>query len=275
MYFERDVNCVRRFFRKRYNYWHEKVPSFAECLENKEKDLDVLVSASGFSYKMAKELDRFITREADEESNDEDGSGSEEEEEDEQVVEPFAPIPPPSADFQEGVHEETITTKLGCISLASNREVLNESQLDAKSTSHESTGSENNDGNAGHQVETSGEGEGAKNQGEGEESQDGDEDNNEEEEEEEEGDGEEEQGLEKPRSDGPNAYLEFDYASQRSNATARRHDVDDIRKRVKRDFKRKSKQAQRKNGNSLKRNVVKSKEKRTTAREIATGGAWV
>lgn len=266
MYFERDVNCVRRFFRKRYNYFHEKRPDFEECLSNKEKDLDVLVSASGFSYKMSKELDRFITQEsavaaaaAAANSDDDDEEATSEESE---IDEPYAPVPPPSAEsvdekevaaVDESAADSTINgkveseaeqTKLLSVKIGSI--ALGDDKVEQESSAQ-----------VGGQVSQSAD--------ENEQTQEA----------QSEGESDDNDGAELGPSDGPNAYLEFDYASQRSTSTARRLDVDDIRRRVKRDFGKKSKQAQRKSGNKLKRNVVKSKEKRSIARDISKQGAWV
>lgn len=53
MLFDRDVNCVRRFFRKRFRFESEEFPSFAEVMETVRRDeserLDVLSRASGFN----------------------------------------------------------------------------------------------------------------------------------------------------------------------------------------------------------------------------------
>ena len=48
MYFERDVNCIRRFFRKRFDYVSEEWPLFKDVAGAREKSLDVDVQASGF-----------------------------------------------------------------------------------------------------------------------------------------------------------------------------------------------------------------------------------
>lgn len=62
-YFDRDVNCIKRFFARRFKYeTDEEGPFFADAIKDsdKEKRLDVEVEATGFSRKMAKELDRYI-----------------------------------------------------------------------------------------------------------------------------------------------------------------------------------------------------------------------
>lgn len=65
-YFDRDVNCIKRFFERRYHFTSdEKGPSFAEARKLIGKDgairLDVSVAASGFSKKMAKELENYMS----------------------------------------------------------------------------------------------------------------------------------------------------------------------------------------------------------------------
>jgi len=68
MYFDRDVNCIKRFFERRYNFAsNEPGPSFADARQlaaaggkKGAKRLDVEVEASGFSRKMAKELEKYM-----------------------------------------------------------------------------------------------------------------------------------------------------------------------------------------------------------------------
>ncbi|CCU75306.1 unnamed protein product [Blumeria hordei] len=65
-YFDRDVNCIKRFFERRYHFTSdEKGPSFADARKLIGKDgairLDVSVAASGFSKKMAKELENYMS----------------------------------------------------------------------------------------------------------------------------------------------------------------------------------------------------------------------
>lgn len=65
MYFDRDVNCIKRFFERRFNFVSdESGPRFADARKlaagNKGKRLDIEVEASGFSKKMAKELDKYM-----------------------------------------------------------------------------------------------------------------------------------------------------------------------------------------------------------------------
>jgi RIO kinase 2 len=64
-YFDRDVECIKRFFERRFHFTSdEKGPSFADARKLVGKDgakrLDVSVEASGFSRKMAKELEAYM-----------------------------------------------------------------------------------------------------------------------------------------------------------------------------------------------------------------------
>lgn len=102
-YFDRDVNCIKRFFERRFHFTSdEKGPHFADARKLIGKDgvtrLDVSVEASGFSRKMAKELEAYMkavgvdgdgdleAARGDEESGDE--GEDEEEEEGEEDGEP-------------------------------------------------------------------------------------------------------------------------------------------------------------------------------------------
>jgi len=84
-YFDRDVACIKRFFARRFKYESdEDGPFFEDAIKGteKEKRLDVEVEATGFSRKMAKDLDRYIeavgTNEAEDEGRDQDGGEEEE-----------------------------------------------------------------------------------------------------------------------------------------------------------------------------------------------------
>lgn len=64
-YFDRDVNCIKRFFERRFHFTsNEKGPHFADAKKLVGKDgikrLDISVEASGFSRKMAKELEAYM-----------------------------------------------------------------------------------------------------------------------------------------------------------------------------------------------------------------------
>lgn len=54
MFFMRDVNCIRDFFRRRFGYESEHAPTFNDVV--RESALDVEVAASGFTKQMEKDL---------------------------------------------------------------------------------------------------------------------------------------------------------------------------------------------------------------------------
>lgn len=65
MYFDRDVNCIKRFFARRFHFTSDEPgPFFAEAKKRVGrvggKRLDVEVEASGFSRKMAKDLEKYM-----------------------------------------------------------------------------------------------------------------------------------------------------------------------------------------------------------------------
>jgi RIO kinase 2 len=64
-YFDRDVECIKRFFQRRFHFTSdEKGPHFSDARKlvgtDGVKRLDVSVEASGFSRKMAKELEAYM-----------------------------------------------------------------------------------------------------------------------------------------------------------------------------------------------------------------------
>ncbi|KAF7872704.1 uncharacterized protein EAF02_008775 [Botrytis sinoallii] len=104
-YFDRDVNCIKRFFDRRFHFTSdEKGPHFKDARKLIGKDgvkrLDVSVEASGFSKKMAKELEAYMKavgvdgdgepgaeRSDDDFDDDEEDEEEEDEEEDEEEKE--------------------------------------------------------------------------------------------------------------------------------------------------------------------------------------------
>lgn len=65
MYFDRDVQCIKRFFERRFHFVSDEPgPSFEDARKRAEtniaKRLDVEVEASGFSKKMARELEKYM-----------------------------------------------------------------------------------------------------------------------------------------------------------------------------------------------------------------------
>lgn len=57
-YFERDVNCIREFFKKRFNYESVLFPTFSDI--ERESDLDLETAASGFSKEIKEEFDEAL-----------------------------------------------------------------------------------------------------------------------------------------------------------------------------------------------------------------------
>ena len=65
MYFDRDIGCIKRFFERRFGFVSDVAgPHFADVRRltaaNKGNRLDVEVEASGFSKKMAKDLEKYM-----------------------------------------------------------------------------------------------------------------------------------------------------------------------------------------------------------------------
>ncbi|KAI3392288.1 hypothetical protein diail_5925 [Diaporthe ilicicola] len=76
MYFDRDVNCLKRFFERRFHFTStERGPFFKDAKKTVGKDgarkIDVAVEASGFTKKMSKDLEAAIREQA--ASKDESG----------------------------------------------------------------------------------------------------------------------------------------------------------------------------------------------------------
>ncbi|KAE8841881.1 hypothetical protein PTNB73_06250 [Pyrenophora teres f. teres] len=60
-YFDRDVACIKRYFDRRYGFISDEPgPFLKDATKNLVKRLDVEVQASGFSKKMAKELELYM-----------------------------------------------------------------------------------------------------------------------------------------------------------------------------------------------------------------------
>lgn len=102
MYFDRDVECIKRFFLRRFHFTStEPGPFFKRAKKTVGKDgfkrLDASVEASGFTKKMAKDLEAAIREQEaskgndgdaaeDDEYSEEEGSDEDESEEDGDVV---------------------------------------------------------------------------------------------------------------------------------------------------------------------------------------------
>ncbi|RGP73759.1 atypical rio rio2 kinase [Fusarium longipes] len=93
MYFDRDVNCVKRFFERRFHFTPtEPGPFFKHAKKAMVKEgltrLDATVEASGFTKKMLKDLEAAIKEKADDttqkdEDDDDEDDDDEEDYEDE------------------------------------------------------------------------------------------------------------------------------------------------------------------------------------------------
>jgi RIO kinase 2 len=92
MYFKRDVECVKSFFERRFKFIADDGgPVFEEVMKglSPERRLDVEVEASGFSRKMARELERAVGRDVDGQNGMQDQGEAENEVEDEEDDELF------------------------------------------------------------------------------------------------------------------------------------------------------------------------------------------
>lgn len=80
-FFDRDVACLRDFFRRRFDFESDSFPAFSEV--NRVDAVDAEVSASGITRQMEKDLLQELGVE---DESDEDDDSEEEEDEDEDVV---------------------------------------------------------------------------------------------------------------------------------------------------------------------------------------------
>lgn len=88
MYFDRDIQCVKRFFERRFGFESDEPgPFFKDVKKRIGKDgirrLDVQVEASGFSKKMAKELETYMREhgvDGDAQAGEKDGRSDSDEE---------------------------------------------------------------------------------------------------------------------------------------------------------------------------------------------------
>jgi RIO kinase 2 len=78
MYFERDVNCIRDFFRKRFGYVSKLWPRFGDIVREGRLDFDA--SASGFGLKEQKELEDYMDQVRDDQFEEESEDSEEENE---------------------------------------------------------------------------------------------------------------------------------------------------------------------------------------------------
>lgn len=121
MYFDRDVNCVKRFFERKLKFINTAPgPFYKDAKKTVGKDgarrLDVAVEASGFTKKMSKDLEAAIREQAGPEGEDgeEDGDSSEAESEDsdsgDEETEAGGEEIPPIAESNDAGADETAGT---------------------------------------------------------------------------------------------------------------------------------------------------------------------
>ncbi|CAD6184857.1 unnamed protein product [Caenorhabditis auriculariae] len=83
-YFDRDVECIRTFFKRRFDYESEIWPRFSDI--ERKSNMDVLIEASGFTKKMQNDLNKAYDegnfKAHEEGENDNSGTDSEDEEDD-------------------------------------------------------------------------------------------------------------------------------------------------------------------------------------------------
>ncbi|KAK4251550.1 RIO1 family-domain-containing protein [Corynascus novoguineensis] len=89
MYFDRDVECIKRFFSRRFHFVSTTPgPFYKDAKKTVGRDgarrLDAVVEASGFTKKMAKDLEAAIREQEAKTKDDADGSGDSEDESDEE-----------------------------------------------------------------------------------------------------------------------------------------------------------------------------------------------
>lgn len=89
MYFDRDVNCIKRFFQRKFHFESDVPGPFfkdarKQLSKNPTKRIDVDVEASGFSRKMAKELEKYMAEVGANEDKDDSRDNNEKDDEEEE-----------------------------------------------------------------------------------------------------------------------------------------------------------------------------------------------
>lgn len=74
MFFSRDVNCIRNFFKKRFGFESELYPKFTDIERSDALDAEVL--CSGFTKQMAKDINLALGIDTDEEDENEEEKDS-------------------------------------------------------------------------------------------------------------------------------------------------------------------------------------------------------
>lgn len=114
--FDRDVNCVRRFFRKRFRFESEEYPIFAKVMEavlqDESERLDVLSRASGFNKSLeqddllASHYERMHIKDDKQEDEVEEEEDEEDEEEEENLSEDVIDVVQ-----EEDARQDTLATR--------------------------------------------------------------------------------------------------------------------------------------------------------------------
>lgn len=112
MYFDRDVNCVKRFFERRFHFVPtEPGPFFKDAKKSVGKDgarrIDVAVEASGFTKKMSKDLEAAIKEQID------SGTGGDEEDDESSESEGFDSGPEDDDEERSGDENDNVLESAG------------------------------------------------------------------------------------------------------------------------------------------------------------------
>ncbi|KAI9318644.1 RIO1 family-domain-containing protein, partial [Dichotomocladium elegans] len=111
-YFNRDVECIRVFFKRRFGYESVLYPKFKLDV-NREFDLDVQVAASGFSKSMQKELEEYQEEVKNEENDDDDDNDSIDEDDENEEDEQQSDIPSKTMTEEEKTQIRLLNLRLG------------------------------------------------------------------------------------------------------------------------------------------------------------------
>ncbi|KAF2496610.1 hypothetical protein BU16DRAFT_571707 [Lophium mytilinum] len=128
-YFDRDVACIKRFFSRRFHFTSDDPgPFFAESIKVVQNRLDIAVEASGFSRKMAKELDAYM-KEVGADGVEGEGRAEGEEEEDDSEPEEGLPVQPEVGTLPPTEDEDVLPSQGGPVT-AANLRLLHSSLVD-------------------------------------------------------------------------------------------------------------------------------------------------
>ncbi|KAF2829321.1 RIO1-domain-containing protein [Ophiobolus disseminans] len=127
-YFDRDVACIKRFFDRRFGFTSDEPgPFLKDATKRLAKRLDVEVQASGFSKKMAKELELYMKEhgidgdadeapkaeaEKDEEADDDDEVEPDTADPDTPQEEPALPVQPPTQEDTSASASSTLASQM-------------------------------------------------------------------------------------------------------------------------------------------------------------------